>query len=352
MKAKKLLNAIGGISDKHIEGAAPGGNASNKQQTFSPKRRFMRYATVAACAAAFIFGTTAFAASYIQNSISVFYMRYLSPEEMAVADSIAEQYGAKVYFDGLKSDDVNKQYFSIYKLVEYYNDEEVREEAIRAITPFLSPETLKDENADPGSRALADAAAFALSVLKSEFDDPRIFHMANGTIIFTLFNDYSDYGTYNKIWQVKGDELSEYTHYDKPLMYIKKIIQSPDKRLLAVYLISNKSGYFEILDIENGRISPELIDSARVMVAKDLFITYWQRSDFENYSDIRGTWDEIKGVETEEIVWTDNSTIEFTASLWYPGTGDDDATLIKEVTIQYDFAQKQMEYEIIEDGSY
>jgi hypothetical protein len=284
------------------------------------------------------------------HAITPFYIRYISPEDMAVADSMAEQYGAKVYFDDLKSDDANKQYFAINKLVEYYNDEEVREEAIRAITPFLSNEVLADENADPGSRALADAAAFALSVLKGEFDDPHIIHMADGTIIFTLFNDYSDYGTYNQIWMVKDGELEVLTPFDRPKMYIRQIVPSPDKRLLAITFASNKSSYLLILEEGGGR-SPEIVDSARVLVAKDLDIDYWQRDDHENYSNIRGTWDDLRGVEAHEIVWTDNSSIEFAASLWYPGTGED-ATFIEEVIVQYDFALKHMEYEIIGDGTH
>lgn len=333
MKAKKLLNAIGGISDKHIEGAAPDHNARNKQLVYSRKRRYMRSAAAAACAAVFIFATTAFAVSYIQNSIGMFYLRYLSPEEMAVTDAMAEQYGAKVYFDGLKSGDWYKQVVAINKLVEYYNDEKIRIKAIEAITPFAVE---FDKDAVPEERLLPDSAAFALSILKGEFDDPRIFHMADGTIMFTLFNDYSDYGTYNKVWQIKDGELSEYAHFDRPLMYIKKIVQSPDKRLLAISYISNKSGYLVILDIENSRISPELVDSARIMVANDLDITYWQRPDFENYS---GAWD-------GEFKWTDNDIIEFSASLWYPGTGDDDGTFISDVLIRYDFRDEYMEYEI------
>ena len=340
MKAKRLLNAIGGISDKHIEGAAPGRNTQSKRQALSPKRRFARYAAIAACAAVFIFATTAFAANYIQNSISVFYMRYLSPEEMAVADSMAEQYGAKVYFDGLNSSDVNKQYFSINKLVEYYNDNSVREEAIRAITPFLSDEAFADGSGDLGKMALADAASFALSVLTGAFDDKRIIHMADGTILFTLFNDYSDYGTYNQIWKVTDDKLSVYMTFDRPMMYIKDIIPSPDKKLIAVQLVSNRSGYLVICDLENGRISPELTDSARVMVARELDITFWQRPDFENYSNIHGTWDEYDSLE---IGWIDNGAVEFNASLWYPGSGDDDATLIRNVTVRYDFREKRME---------
>ena len=105
---------------------------------------------------------------------------------MAAADSIAEHLGAKIYFDGLQAEDSYKQYFAINKLVEYYNDEKVRRDAIRAINPFLLSENEK----------IADAAAFALSVRTQTFDDPRIIHIADGSLIFTLFNDYSDYGSY------------------------------------------------------------------------------------------------------------------------------------------------------------
>jgi|GEM_PF-602864 len=311
-----------------------------------PPVRLLRFIS-AACIVIFLFAATAFTASYIQNSISIFYIRYLSPEEMAVADSMAEPYGSKIYFDGLKSDDVNKQYFSINKLVEYYNDEKIRKEAIHAITPLLSDEVLADENADPGSRALADAAAFALSVLKQEFDDPRIIHMADCTILFTLFNDYSDYGTYNQIWAIKDGELSVLASFDYPKMYIKQILPSPDKKLFAVTFVSNKSGYMLIWDLENGAVSPELIDSARVKIAKDLNLDYWQQIDNENYSDIHGIWEDA---EAWKIGWTNNSTIEFDASLWYPGTGIDDDMFIRNTHIRYDFSQKHMEYEIIEDN--
>jgi len=45
-----------------------------------------------------------------------------------------------------------------------------------------------------------------------------------------------------------------------------------------------------------------------------------------------------------KIGWVDDNTIEFSASLWYPGTGDDDATFIKDVIVLYDFQERHMEY--------
>ncbi len=321
MKNEKLIRSIGNVADKYIEEAAPQQKAASKRKNLTPKRMIFRYLPIAACIAIFILGATVSAANYIQKSISSFYLRYLSPEEMAVADAMAEQYGVKVYFDALKSDDMYKQYFAINKLVEYYNDEEVRLEAIHAITPFLTSEDGK----------LSDAAAFALSVLKKEFNDPRIVHMADGTVIFTLFNDYSDYGSYNQIWMVKKDKLSKLSSFERPKMYIEQIIPSPDRKLFAVTFSSNKSGYLMIWDLENGMVSPELIDSARIMAAKKLDYTFWLRSDYENYSG------------AQSIEWTDNDSIEFRATLSYNGT-----EFVEKAIVQYDFQQKQMECNIIQ----
>ena len=321
MKNEKLIRSIGNVADKYIEEAAPQEEAASKRKTLILKRSIFRYLPVAACIVIIIFGTTVSAANYIQKHISSFYLRYLSPEEMAVADAMAEQYGVKVYFDALKSDDLYKQYFAINKLVEYYNDEDIRLEAISAITPFLTNEDEK----------IADAASFSLSILKKEFNDPRIIHMADKTIVFTLFNDYSDYGTYNQIWMIKNGELSELASFERPKMYINQIIPSPDRKLIAVTFSSNKSGYLMIWDLENGMVSPELIDSARIMAAKELDYTFWQRSDYENYSG------------TQSIEWTNNDSIEFHASLSYNGR-----EFVEQAIVRYDFRQKQMECNIIQ----
>jgi hypothetical protein len=102
--------------------------------------------------------------------------------------------------------------------------------------------------------------------------------------------------------------------------------------------------------LENGRVSPEIIDSARVKIAKDLDIDYWQQIDNENYSDIHflpsedSIWDDSG---EDKINWVDNNTLEFNASLWFPGTSDDEAIFIYDVLVRFDFQQKQIEYEIV-----
>ena len=80
-----------------------------------------------------------------------------------------------------------------------------------------------------------------------------------------------------------------------------------------------------LFDLENGMVSPELIDSARIMVAKELDYTFWQRSDYENYSG------------AQSIEWTDNDSIEFQASLSYNGT-----EFVEKAIVRFDFQEKEM----------
>ena len=125
---------------------------------------------------------------------------------------------------------------------------------------------------------------------------------------------------------------AEFVSFDRPHMYITQIIPSPDKKLFAVTFCSNKSVYLMIWDLENGFISPELIDSARIMVAKELDYTYWQRIDYENYSGM------------SNVEWIDNDSIEFHAFLPY-----EEAEIMKQAVVCYDFPQKHMECTIIEE---
>ncbi|PYG88874.1 hypothetical protein LY28_01238 [Ruminiclostridium sufflavum DSM 19573] len=278
-------------------------------------------AVMAAACICIVIAITTIAASTIQNNASSFYLRYLSTEQMAIADASAEHYGAEVYFKGLRSDDIYTQYFSINKLVEYYGDNEIRLKAINAIKPFL-------QNTD---KKLSDAAAFSLSILTKTYDNPNIYHLADGSIVFTLFNNYSDYGSYNELWLIKNDELSQFFAFGKPSMYITSIVLSPDKKNIAVTTCSNKSTYLIVFDMENGLISPELIESARFLLARDKKYEIWERIDHENYS---GLYSDVK--------WIDNSTVEFAAGLSYKNT-----EIIENASVTYNILTKSMKYKLL-----
>ena len=323
MKSQKLFDAIGGVDDKYIADAAPDLHTKNAHPSAFRTKNYMRFAAAAACVAVFLFAATSLAAAYVQNSISGFYLRYVSLEDMAVADALAAQYGAKVYFDGLQSGDPVKQYFAINKLVEHHNEEDIRQEAITAITPFLTNEDEK----------LADAAAFTLSVLTQAFDDPRILRLADGSYLFTLFNAYSDYGSHNKLWRVQDGELAECFSFRAPHMYIRDMLLSPDATLLAIQTGSNKSEYIIIYDAINGFVSTELIDNARILAAKDMGYAIQQRMDFENYSG------------GQNMTWIDSDTLEFEADLRGDAEGLEE--FAARAIVRYDFRQKHMTYRLI-----
>jgi hypothetical protein len=102
---------------------------------------------------------------------------------------------------------------------------------------------------------------------------------------------------------------------------------SPDKKNFAVTTCSNKSTYLIVFDMENGLISPELIDSARFLLAQDKGYEVWQRIDHENYSSL------------SDAVWVNDSTIEFTVSLSY-----NDMEIVENAVVTYHIFTKKMEY--------
>lgn len=290
----------------------------NQKILFKRKKPMRPLVVMAAACICVVLAVTTFAVNAIQNNASSFYLRYLSTEQMAIADASAEHYGAEVYFKGLKSDDIYTQYFSINKLVEFFGDNEMRLKAIDAIKPLLHSDNEK----------ISDAAAFSMSILTKTYDNPNIYRLADGSMVFTLFNNYSDYGSYNELWMIKNDELGKFFTFSKPSMYITSIVLSPDKKNFAVTTCSNKSTYLIVFDVENGSISPELIDSARLLLAKDKGYEVWQRIDHENYSGLSG-----------DVKWIDNGTVEFTASLSYNGT-----EIVENAAVTYDIFNKSMKY--------
>ena len=180
---------------------------------------------------------------------------------------------------------------------------------------------------ESSTEKIADAATFAVDILSKTYESPYLYKLADGSIVFTLFNQYSDYGSHNVLWRIKDDVLTECMHYSNPSMYIKEIVPSVNGKLIAVVTCSNKSEFIQVMDLEQGRISPELVESARVKYGAQEQLDTWIRIDHENYSFI------------QDAMWKDDNVLEFKAMLTY------DNQLEKNVTVTYDFSQKQMKVE-------
>ncbi|WNS42322.1 hypothetical protein [Paenibacillus sp. MMS20-IR301] len=310
MTREELFKAIGHADEALIEAA--GQNRSHpRKKGFSKK-----WVALVACLVLYSSTASALLATeyYKKNQNSEPYIRYLRPENMELQP--ATQYDALKFLQALKGDNEEHIYIAINRLVEGFNDPSLRAKALKMIQPFAN-------DANP---KIADAAAFAIDILSQSYRSPYIVKLADGSMLFTLFNNYSDYGSQNVLWRIQDNKLKEYLSFSAPSMYITDIIPSPDKRLVAVVTCSNKSDFVEIIDVEAGRHSPELIESARVKYGAEQGIDTWIRTDHENYS------------YADKIVWKNNDTLQFEGSLAYQ-----DTEIIENVTVAYQFSKRVIE---------
>lgn len=248
-----------------------------------------------------------------------FYWRYIDDEIMEAVDNLVEKHGIDVLFKGLESTNIYSQYYCINRFVEYYNDEDIRVSAIEKIMPFLNSSNL----------ALKDGAEFAISILSKKLDNPYIVDVDENTKIFSLFNNYSDYGSYKELWIIKNDNLSKLHSFSYPQTYIdssEKIQVSPSKDKIAVQTSSRTSSSINIIDLNSREISSELMKLAIEKVAKD-------NKDYNNtYADGRYNW-------SSGLKWVDNNTLEFEARLAY-----DFMEITENVIVKYNVSNKSLEY--------
>ncbi len=247
------------------------------------------------------------------------YWRHIDDEIMEKTDYFIEKYGAEVLFKGLKSTNVYSQYYCINRLVEFYNHDDIRNRAIAEITPFL-----KSNN-----NTLKKGAEFAISILSKKFDSPYIVNAMDGIKIFALFNDYSDYGSYNELWIINNDKLSKLHSFNEPQAYIdmtESIKLSPNNDKIAVQTSSRRSSSFNIIDLNTWKVSPEIMKMAIEKVAMD-------NKDYNNtYPDGGYSWGHT-------LKWVDNNTVEFEANLAY-----NYMDIIENVIVRYNFLDNSLEY--------
>ncbi len=276
-------------------------------------------AAVLAMALVFSCSTLAWAMNSLQQEQETtreFYLRHLTPDQLEDVELYGEALNvvqqSEVLFAALNSGDMYKQYIAINRMVELYNDPELRARAVQELQPFLSNPEHK----------LAEAAAFALDILEQRFESPLLCKMADGSIFFTLFNDYSDYGSYNQLWRIKDGRLESYITFFDPMMYITDLLPSPDGKLLAVSLCSNKSDFVVVINFIDGYFSSELIGSSRALWAC--------QSDEERFADIRIDHETYSGCGN--LRWLDNETLEFDAALFYNHTD-----IVDDVRVVYNY---------------
>lgn len=311
MKREDLYKEIG-LIDEELIAAAEHSGAEGRGR----RRRFSkRWVAVVACLVVYSSTSTVLLATeYSKNKTDEPYIRYLTAEDMELEPPA--KYTADKFLQALNSKNDEYVYIAINRLVESFNDPKSRELALQKLQPFLANKNPK----------IADAAAFATDILSKSYQSPYLHKMADGSIVFALFNNYSDYGTQNVLWRIQDDVLEPYFSFAAPSMYIKEMVPSPDQKLLAVVTRSNKSEFVQILDVEKGTVSPELVESARIRHGAQRKLETWTRSDHENYS------------YANHLGWSNSDTLAFEGSLSY-----DDTAVIENVSVTYRFRDKVME---------
>lgn len=309
MKKEDLYKEIGFIDEELIEAAGQGGNEKEK------KWISIKWVAVAICLMIFSSVSTAsLAAAYYKSQNAELYLRYLTAEDMELMP--VTKYDAEKFLNALKSDNDEYVYIAINRLVESFNDTKMTKKALTEIEPFIQSDNAK----------IADAATFAVDVLSQNFKSQYVHHLSDGSKLFTLFNNYSDYGSQNVLWRIKNNVLEEAFSFSNPSMYIKEIIPSPNQKSVAIITNSNKSEFVNVMSFEEGMVSPELVESARVKYGAQKAYDTWIRIDHENYS------------YANNLKWMDNNRLQFEGSLAYNNT-----EIIENVMVSYEFKEKVLE---------
>ncbi len=309
MKSKKLFKEIGLIDEDLVANALTSGEEKHK------KKISKRWIALVACLVLYCSTSTVLlVGAYSKEQITEPNIRYLTTESMELIPT--SKFEAEKFLNALKSDNNEYIYIAINRLVETFNNEKLRERAIKEITPFLQN----------GNDKIADAAAFVLDILTKSYESPLITKLNDGTMVFTLFNNYSDYGSQNVLWKIEDNKLEMLSMFSYPSMYITDIIASPNKKLIAVVTSSYKSEFVQIINMEDRMVSPEIIESARVKYGSKNGLDTWIRTDHENYNSLMN------------IIWKDDTTLQLEASLVY-----EDTSIIENVQIVYESSKKVLE---------
>ena len=241
------------------------------------------------------------------------YMRYITKEDTELFSLPDEEieFNADKFFTALNSSNDYEVYIAINRLIECYNDSELKTKAFNAIEPFKADSREK----------IANAADFACDILTDEFKNENVYVMNDGSVFFNTFSNYADYGGYNKIWQIKDGKLKEYMTLSDPMTYIRDFYLAPDKKLLAVKACSGKSEFLFVISPLNGKSSCEIISSAKNKIAFDNGYSTDVRIDGENYC------------SAKEIKWDKNNILEFNGSFTYNDVGK-----TVDCKVEYDFS--------------
>lgn len=226
----------------------------------------------------------------------MFNKKHIPSEELG--KDLVDKYGYKLFLKGLEYDDAYINWYSAYRLIEFYNEDHKEEILLELAVCSVTSEF----------EEVKMAANFAMDVLSGQTDVySRIKKGADGSAIFTRFFE-TQTGGGQKIYSVKNQFLQELLTQDDPKagVTVKDMSISPNGHYLWV-LMKNDLRYFAyVLPLETvqypyrlrnlttiqgsmGRNYTELANRAKSLLNADEKNTYLMQEEY-GVSDIQARW--------------------------------------------------------------
>ncbi|MDF2595848.1 MAG: hypothetical protein K0R69_2189, partial [Clostridia bacterium] len=226
----------------------------------------------------------------------MFNKKHIPSEELG--KELVDKYGYKLFLEGLEYDDAYINWYSAYRLIEFYNEDHKEEILLELAACSVTSEF----------EEVKTAANFAMDVLSGQTDVySRIKRGADGSAIFTRFFE-TQTGGGQKIYSVKNQFLQELLTQDDPKagVTVKDMSISPNGHYLWV-LMKNDLRYFAyVLPLETvqypyrlrnlmtiqgslGKNYSELANMAKSLLNEDGKNTYFMQEEY-GVADIQARW--------------------------------------------------------------
>ncbi|MDR1536658.1 MAG: hypothetical protein LBU32_01440 [Clostridiales bacterium] len=259
---------------------------------------------IAQLALAFMLALTGciFAASGMLNdktepSAYLFYPQSFEPAYVEPPGDIPE-----FYVNNLMVGDAYQMDYNLNMLVLYFNDANARQTAISGLESL----------AIGGDGLIDDSIRFARGILSGTHEHPDIMRLYDGSVAFTLFHHYAEYGNYNKIWRIKDGVLYEYYGFEKPHLYIAGLFPSPDGTKLAAITRSTTRQWLTIFDFKISAAGPELMESLLYKAALEAEAGWMTTDSFKSY--VNGVyWENMDIIRFDASFEPEAETVALTA---------------------------------------
>lgn len=199
-----------------------------------------------------------------------------------MGQALVNKYGYKLFVEGLKYDNDYMNYYSAYRLLEFYNEIDLEEVLV--------------ELAICKNRTTSESVKLACAYVMGVLGDSS----TGKTVWITRFRE-NTYGGGKKVYMIKEQEIKEWGKWQQPTA-VRKCTISPNEEMVWCYGESLNQSYAYVLPVENkesynlgkeivlredGEEAPELTSMAKEQLQEKGLIV---AAELENDMEIQEEW--------------------------------------------------------------